>query len=47
MSYYPTLPPVLLEIKKDQALLDKAWPLLVAAAETITTETEKLDELRN
>lgn len=47
MSYYPTLPPVLLEIKKDQALLDKAWPLLVAAAETITNETEKLNELRH
>ena len=46
MSYHPDLKPIIIEVKRDNELIDKAAEILIAAAKIVKTETEKLNEQR-
>jgi hypothetical protein len=46
MSYHPDLKPIIIEVKRDNELIDKAADILIAAANIVKTETEKLNEQR-
>jgi hypothetical protein len=46
MSYHPDLKPIIIEVKRDNELIDKAAEILIAAANIVKTETEKLNEQR-
>lgn len=46
MSYHPDLKPIIIEVKRDNELIDKAAEILIAAANIVKTETEKLHEQR-
>ena len=46
MSYHPDLKPIIIEVKRDNELIDKAADILIAAANIVKTETEKLHEQR-
>lgn len=44
MSYHPDLKPLILEVKRDDELLEKALPILIDAANYVKETTEKLNE---
>ena len=46
MSYHPDLKPIIIEVKRDNELIDKAADILIAAANIVKTETENLNEQR-
>ena len=46
MSYHPDLKPIIIEVKRDNELIDKAADILIEAANIVKTETEKLNEQR-
>jgi hypothetical protein len=46
MYYHPDLKPIIIEVKRDNELIDKAAEILIAAANIVKTETEKLNEQR-
>ena len=46
MSYHPDLKPIIIEVKRDNELIDKAADILIQAANIVKTETEKLNEQR-
>ena len=46
MSYHPDLKPIIIEVKRNNELIDKAAEILIAAAKIVKTETEKLNEQR-
>ena len=41
-SYHPEMKPLILEIKRDNKLLELAEPLLIETADIIKSETERL-----
>ena len=46
MSYHPDLKPIIIEVKRNNELIDRAAEILIEAANIVKTETEKLNEQR-
>jgi hypothetical protein len=42
MSFHPEMKPLIIEVKRDNKLLELAEPLLIETAEIIKSETERL-----
>jgi|TARA_R110000803_G_scaffold32692_1_gene71860 hypothetical protein len=43
-SYHPELKPLIIEVKRDEELMEAAGEILISAAKLVITETEKLND---
>jgi putative phage-type endonuclease len=46
MSYHPDMPELIIEVKRDNELLELALPLLIKASALVTSETKRLEQYK-